>query len=202
MLALDDLSITIFSVQDQINYAKALILIYEFLKENINYTNLIFLQCLSKRSVFQTQDQERAQARIQQDLSCWRVLFPSLFFLGTSCLPHEVWGPERSGQSLSVSSSRSQFFWAVGRGTMEGHLPVVEQEEAGGQGDSELQPAPVRDGVGDGIEHQEPDGESSLVEDPHCPPVLRAHHFCHCKCARGQVRNGVPHTHKPAGGTR
>lgn len=78
-------------------------------------------------------------------------------------------------------------FWVVGRGTTTGHLPVVEQEEAGGQGDSELQPPPVRDGVSDGIEDQEPDGEGHLVEDPHHPPVLRADHFRHCKRAHRQV---------------
>lgn len=56
---------------------------------------------------------------------------------------------------------------------------MEEQEEAAGQGDRELQPPPVRDGISDGIEHQEPNGEGRLVENPHCPPVLRTDDFGH-----------------------
>lgn len=96
---------------------------------------------------------------------------------------HDQKGAPSLSQYQTLGSRRSWGFL----GTPEGHSPVVEQEEAGGQGDSELQPAPVRDGVGDGIEEQEPDGKGRLVEDPHRPPVLRAHHFCHCKRAQGQL---------------
>lgn len=93
-------------------------------------------------------------------------------------------------QHQASGSRRSRVFWV--RGTTKGQLPVVEQEEAGRQGDSELQPPPVRDGVSDGIKKQEPNGESRLVEDPHRPPVLRADHFCHCERAQGQVSALVP----------
>lgn len=77
---------------------------------------------------------------------------------------------------------------------MKGHSPVVEQEEAGGQGDGELQPPPVREGVGEAVEEQEPDGEGGLVEDPHRPAVLRAHHLCHCGRAQRHV-SAMPAPH-------
>lgn len=72
---------------------------------------------------------------------------------------------------------------------MKAHLPVVEEEEAARQGDGELQPPPVRDGVSDGIEDQEPNGEGCLVEDAHRPPVLRTDDFRHCKPAERQVND-------------
>lgn len=75
----------------------------------------------------------------------------------------------------------------MGRGTTKAHLPVVEQEEAARQGDGELQPPPVRDGVSDGIKDQEPNGEGGLVEDAHRPPVLWTDDFCHCKHIQRQV---------------
>lgn len=67
----------------------------------------------------------------------------------------------------------------MGRGARKVGLPVEEQEEAAGQGDRELQPPPVRDGISNGIEHQEPNGEGCLVENPHRPPVLRPDDFGH-----------------------
>lgn len=109
--------------------------------------------------------------------------------------------PERSSRALSVSSlGKQEKPGLLGIGTWKGDSPVVEQEEAGGQGDSELQPPPVRDGVGDGVEEQESDGESRLVEDPHRPAVLRAHHLCHCQGHGDRSVPWCPTQWKPARG--
>ena len=72
---------------------------------------------------------------------------------------------------------------------MKAHLPVVEQEEAAWQGDGELQPPPMRDGISDGIKDQEPNREGRLVQDAHRPPVLRTDDFRHCKHAQRQVND-------------
>lgn len=80
-------------------------------------------------------------------------------------------------------------FQVVGSGTTKARLPVVEQEEGARQGDGELQPPPVRDGISNGIKDQEPNGEGCLVEDAHRPPVLRTNNFCHCKHAQRQVND-------------
>lgn len=77
----------------------------------------------------------------------------------------------------------------MGRGTTKARLPVVEQEEAARQGDGELQPPPVRDGISDGIKDQEPNGEGRLVEDAHRPPVPRTNNFCHCRHTQRQVKD-------------
>lgn len=174
-------------MQGQLSHAKALILIYELLKKITYYTNPILPQCFSKWSAFQTQGQVGYTG---QDSVAGGSYF-LLLFAGNL----QVCTPERSSRALSVSSlGKQEKPGLLGIGTWKGDSPVVEQEEAGGQGDSELQPPPVRDGVGDGVEEQEPDGESRLVEDPHRPAVLRAHHLCHCQGARGQVSAMVPHT--------
>jgi len=87
----------------------------------------------------------------------------------------------------------------MGRGTMKAHLPVVEQEEAAWQGDGELQPPPVRDGVSNGIKDQEPNGEGHLVEDAHRPPVLRTDNFRHCKHTQTQVSDSSATTFQHSG---
>lgn len=90
-------------------------------------------------------------------------------------------------------------FGVMGRGTRKAGLPVVEQEEAGWQGDSELQPPPVRDGISDGIKEQEPNREGRLVEYAHRSPVLRTDNFCHCNHAQRQVNDSSATTARCSG---
>lgn len=51
-----------------------------------------------------------------------------------------------------------------------GDLPIVEQEEEIGQGDSELKPPPVLEHVSHSSEDEQPHGEGQLVDNAHGPP--------------------------------
>ena len=64
------------------------------------------------------------------------------------------------------------------RGPREDTVPVAQQEEEGGQRDGQLEPAPVRDRVGQPGEQHEPHRERHLVEDRHRPSVAQAHELC------------------------
>ena len=57
-------------------------------------------------------------------------------------------------------------------------VPVAEEEQKDGQGDGQLQPAPVREDVGQPGQQHKPSGEGRLVEDRHRPPIAQAHELC------------------------
>lgn len=56
--------------------------------------------------------------------------------------------------------------------------PVVGQEQDVRRRDGELQPAPIRDEVGEQREDEEADAEEHLIQDPHHPPELHPHDLC------------------------
>lgn len=57
-------------------------------------------------------------------------------------------------------------------------VPVAEDEQEDGQGDGQLQPAPVREDVGQSGEQHETHGEGHLEEDRHRPSVAQTHELC------------------------
>ena len=56
--------------------------------------------------------------------------------------------------------------------------PVVGQEEDVGDGDDNLQPAPVRDKVGKQREDEDANAEEHLVNDSDRTSVLHPHDLC------------------------
>ena len=65
---------------------------------------------------------------------------------------------------------------AVGKtGPHRDTVPEAEEEQEDGQGDGQLQPAPVREDVGHSGEQHQPHGEGHLIEDRHRPSVAQAH---------------------------
>lgn len=63
--------------------------------------------------------------------------------------------------------------WLWGEtGPHEDTVPVAEEEQKDGQGSGQqLQPAPVREDVGQSGEQHKPNGRGHLVEDGHRPSV-------------------------------
>lgn len=56
--------------------------------------------------------------------------------------------------------------------------PVVGQEEDVGDGDDDLEPAPVGDEVGDEREEEDADAEEHLINDSDGASVLHSHNLC------------------------
>lgn len=55
--------------------------------------------------------------------------------------------------------------------------PVIAHEDEGGKTKGRLQPAPVRDEVGQQGDDQEADADEHLVNDSHKPPLLHANNL-------------------------
>lgn len=76
-------------------------------------------------------------------------------------------------------------------------LPVIQQEEDGGQGDRQLEPAPVWNGVGHPSKSHKAHCEGHLVHDSRRSSVAGAHKLCNWK--KRWCSEAVPREEGPRG---
>lgn len=75
---------------------------------------------------------------------------------------------------INVTAKKTVWLW----NQCELSSPVVEQEEDVRDADDDLQPAPVRDEVGQQREDEDAPAEEHLEQNTDRPPVLHSNYLC------------------------